>query len=183
MAALILVAPAKAVASFILRKGVLKAGKKYGPKLIEKGKNYINKNKLILSGNKVIKPKKGTIKTVRPVNKKTTTKKTTTKKTPVKKTTPTGTTKPGAKSKVPGLIIGVGTLGGGAMLMKSGGDKGKGGSGMTFSQAFAKARKEKGKLSTFSYKGKMYSTATMEDVKKAGFDNLKDYLNAKKKKK
>ena len=113
--------------------------------------------------------------------KKTTTKKTTTKKTPTKTTTPTGTTKPGTKSKVPGLIIGVGTLGGGAMLMKSGGDKGKGGSGMTFNQAFAKARKEKGKLSTFSYKGKMYSTATMEDVKKAGFDNLKDYLNAKKK--
>ncbi len=114
--------------------------------------------------------------------KKTTTKKTTTKKTPVKKTTPTGTTKPGTKSKVPGLIIGVGTLGGGAMLMKSGGDKGKGGSGMTFNQAFAKARKEKGKLSTFSYKGKMYSTATMDDVKKAGFDNLKDYLNSKKNK-
>ena len=65
--------------------------------------------------------------------------------------------------------------------MKSGGDKGTGGGGMTFNQAFAKARKEKGKLSTLSYKGKMYSTATMEDVKKAGFDNLKDYLNAKKK--
>ena len=114
--------------------------------------------------------------------KKTATKKTTTKKTPVKKTTPTGTTKPGTKSKVPGLIIGVGTLGGGAMLMKSGGDKGKGGSGMTFNQAFAKARKEKGPASTFSYKGKMYSTATMDDVKKAGFTSLKDYLNAKKKK-
>ena len=182
MPALILVAPAKTVASFILRKGLLKAGKKYGPKLIEKGKNYINKNKLILSGNKVITPKKGSIKTVRPVNKKTTTKKTTTKKTPVKKTTPTGTTKPGAKSKVPGLIIGVGTLGGGALLMKGGGDKGTGGSGMTFNQAFAKARKEKGKNATFSYKGKMYSTATMDDVKKAGFDNLKDYLNSMKKK-
>ena len=59
--------------------------------------------------------------------------------------------------------------------------KGKGGGDMTFNQAFAKARKEKGPTSTFSYKGKMYSTATMEDVKKAGFDNLKDYLNAKKK--
>ena len=66
--------------------------------------------------------------------------------------------------------------------MKSGGDKDKGGSGMTFNQAFAKARKEKGPTSTFSYKGKMYSTATMDDVKKAGFTNLKDYLNAKKKK-
>jgi len=44
------------------------------------------------------------------------------------------------------------------------------------------ARKEKGKNATFSYKGKMYSTATMDDVKKAGFDNLKDYLNSMKKK-
>ena len=135
-------------------------------------KSFLNKNP------RVTKKKTTTKKTT---TKKTTTKKTTTKKTPTKTTTPTGTTKPGTKSKIPGLIIGVGTLGGGAMLMKSGGDKGKGGSGMTFNQAFAKARKEKGKLSTFSYKGKMYSTATMEDVKKAGFDNLKDYLNAKKK--
>ena len=28
----------------------------------------------------------------------------------------------------------------------------------------------------------MYSTATMDDVKKAGFTNLKDYLNSKKNK-
>ena len=167
-----------AAANFIVRKGVAKATKKYTSALISKAKKYITKNKLIASGNKVIKPKKGQIKTT----KKTTTKKTTTKKTPVKKTTPTGTTKPGAKSKVPGLIIGIGTLGGGAMLMKGGGDKGTGGSGMTFNQAFAKARKEKGKNATFSYKGKMYSTATMDDVKKAGFDNLKDYLNSMKKK-
>ena len=163
-----------AAANFIVRKGVAKATKKYTPALISKAKKYITKNKLIASGNKVIKPKKGQIKTTK--------KTTTTKKTPVKKTTPTGTTKPGAKSKVPGLIIGIGTLGGGALLMKGGGDKGTGGSGMTFNQAFAKARKEKGKNATFSYKGKMYSTATMDDVKKAGFDNLKDYLNSMKKK-
>jgi hypothetical protein len=167
-----------AAANFIVRKGVAKATKKYTPALISKAKKFITKNKLIASGNKVIKPKKGQIKTT----KKTTTKKTTTKKTPTKTTTPTGTTKPGAKSKVPGLIIGIGTLGGGALLMKGGGDKGTSGSGMTFNQAFAKARKEKGKNATFSYKGKMYSTATMDDVKKAGFDNLKDYLNSMKKK-
>jgi hypothetical protein len=167
-----------AAANFIVRKGVAKATKKYTPALISKAKKFITKNKLIASGNKVIKPKKGQIKTT----KKTTTKKTTTKKTPTKTTTPTGTTKPGAKSKVPGLIIGVGTLGGGALLMKGGGDKGTSGSDMTFNQAFAKARKEKGKNATFSYKGKMYSTATMDDVKKAGFDNLKDYLNSMKKK-
>ena len=139
-------------------------------------KSFLNKTK-----NPRIPTKKTTTK--KTTTKKTTTKKTTTKKTPTKTTTPTGTTKPGTKSKVPGLIIGVGTLGGGAMLMKSGGDKGKGGSGMTFNQAFAKARKEKGKLSTFSYKGKLYSTATEDDYKKAGFDNLRDYLNAMKKKK
>ena len=170
MAALLLVAPVKEVASFILRKGVLKAGRKYGPKLIEKGKNYINKNKLILSGNKVITPKKGSIKTVRPVNKKTTTK----------KTAPTGTNKPGAKSKVPAFIVAAGTIGGGAALMTSNKDK-KSGSGMTFKEAFAKARKEKGKLATFTYKGKSYSTATADDVKKAGFKSLREYLNAKKK--
>ena len=115
--------------------------------------------------------------------KKTTTKKTTTKKTPTKKTTTTGTTKPSTKSKVPGIIIGVGAIGGGAALMKSGGDKVKSGGDMTFGQAFAKARKEKGSAATFSYKGKMYSTATMDDVKKAGFSSLKDYLNSKKNKK
>ena len=152
-----------------LAKGFLT---KNATKINNAQKSFLNKNP------RVTKKKTTTKKTT---TKKTTTKKTTTKKTPTKTTTPTGTTKTGTKSKVPGLIIGVGTLGGGAMLMKSGGDKGKGGSDMTFNQAFAKARKEKGKLSTFSYKGKMYSTATMEDVKKAGFDNLKDYLNAKKK--
>ena len=214
MPALILVAPMKIVASFILRKGVVKAGKKYAPKLINQAKQYIKKNKLILSGNKVITPKKGQIKTVRPTNKKSTTTKkinpnknqgkpttgTTKPGTASKNTKPTtgttkpgtrgkntkpttGTTKPGTKSKIPALIIGAGTLGGGAMIIKSGGDKGKGESGMTFNQAFAKARKEKGKLSTFSYKGKLYSTATEDDYKKAGFDNLRDYLNAMKKKK
>ena len=181
------IAAVATVAKFLLRNGSLKAGAKYGMKQVDKAKKYIKDNKLTKANPTVVKTSTKKItatksKRVRPVNKKTTTKKTTTKKTPTKTTTPTGTTKPGAKSKVPGLIIGVGTLGGGALLMKGGGDKGTGGSGMTFNQAFAKARKEKGKNATFSYKGKMYSTATMDDVKKAGFDNLKDYLNSMKKK-
>jgi len=52
----------------------------------------------------------------------------------------------------------------------------------SFNEAFKKARKEKGKDSTFTYKGKSYSTVTMDDVKSAGFDTLKEYLNNKKKK-
>ena len=136
MPALILVAPMMTVASFILRKGVVKAGKKYGPKLINKAKQYIKKNKLILSGNKVIKPKKSQIKTVRPTNKKpTTTKKInpnknegkpTTKPTTKPKTTTTGTnkpvtgtTKPGTKSFAgKGAAIGGGLVGA-AILIKS----------------------------------------------------------------
>ena len=106
---------------------------------------------------------------------------TTTTKNTTKNTTPTGTNKPGAKSKVPAFIVAAGTIGGGAALMTSNKDK-KSGSGMTFKEAFAKARKEKGKLATFTYKGKSYSTATADDVKKAGFKSLREYLNANKKK-
>ena len=105
---------------------------------------------------------------------------TTTTKNNTKNTTPTGTNKPGAKSKVPAFIVAAGTIGGGAALMTSNKDK-KSGSGMTFKEAFAKARKEKGKLATFTYKGKSYSMATADDVKKAGFKTLREYLNAKKK--
>ena len=51
----------------------------------------------------------------------------------------------------------------------------------SFGEAFRKARKEKGTDSTFVWKGNTYSTVTMDEVKKAGFDNLTQYLNAKKK--
>ena len=39
--AIILAAPLMTVATFILRKGSVKAAKKYGPKLIKKAKDYI----------------------------------------------------------------------------------------------------------------------------------------------
>lgn len=52
----------------------------------------------------------------------------------------------------------------------------------TFAQAFKKARKEKGPDSTFTFKGKQYSTVTMDDVTKAGFKTHREYLNAMKKK-
>ena len=59
----------------------------------------------------------------------------------------------------------------------------KSGSGpSTFGAAFKKARKEKGPNSTFTFKGKQYSTVTMDDVTKAGFKTHREYLNAMKKK-
>ena len=53
----------------------------------------------------------------------------------------------------------------------------------TFGEAFKKARKSKGPNATFTYKGKKYSTVTKDQIKKAGYSNLRDYLNAQKKKK
>jgi len=53
----------------------------------------------------------------------------------------------------------------------------------TFGEAFKKARKEKGPNSTFNYKGKKYSTVTQDQVKKAGYSTLRQYLNAGGKKK
>lgn len=50
-----------------------------------------------------------------------------------------------------------------------------------FKTAFKEARKEG--LENFMYGGKKFSTATAEDVKAAGYDNLKDYLNSRFKKK
>ena len=52
----------------------------------------------------------------------------------------------------------------------------------TFGQAFREARKEKGPDAVFTYKGKQYSTVTEDQYKKAGFNSLREYLNAKKKK-
>jgi hypothetical protein len=52
----------------------------------------------------------------------------------------------------------------------------------TFAQAFREARKEKGPDAVFTYKGKKYSTVTEDQYKKAGFNSLREYLNAKKKK-
>jgi hypothetical protein len=121
-------------------------------------------------------------KVTKNLNKNTNKNTTTTTKNTTKNTTTTGTTKPGAKSKIPAFIVAAGTIGGGAALMTSNKDKNSG-SGITFKEAFAKARKEKGKLATFTYKGKSYSTATEDDYKKAGYKSLREYLNAMKKKK
>jgi len=221
---LILAAPLMTVATFILRKGTVKAAKRYGPKLIKKAKDYIKKNKLILSGNKVIKPPKKSIKTVRKVNKKPKKKdsfdeelkkkegtknfnknnkninkntKNTTKNTTKnnKNTTKNKEDKPIKENiqtksqlekslKNKKVITGAAIIGGGLALpfLKTGGGKKSGTEPSTFGAAFKKARKEKGPNSTFTYKGKQYSTVTMDQVRKAGFNTLREYLNAQKKK-
>ena len=227
---LILAAPLMTVATFILRKGTVKAAKRYGPKLIKKAKDYIKKNKLILSGNKVIKPPKKSIKTVRKVNKKPNkkdsfdeelkkkegtknfnknnkninknTKNTTKNTTKNNKNTTKNTTKNKNKEDKPinqniqtkpqlekslknkKMITGAAIIGGGLALpfLKTGGGKKSGTEPSTFGAAFKKARKEKGPNSTFTYKGKQYSTVTMDQVRKAGFNTLREYLNAQKKK-
>tara|TARA_Y100000114_G_C11589702_1_gene245139 strand:- start:13 stop:441 length:429 start_codon:yes stop_codon:yes gene_type:complete len=104
--------------------------------------------------------------------KKPTPKKTVAKKTTAKKTT-TKTIKP--KGRLSGLLVGGATLIGGLSALRN---KPK-----TFGEAFKKARKSKGPNATFTYKGKKYSTVTKDQIKKAGYSNLRDYLNAQKKKK
>ena len=104
--------------------------------------------------------------------KKATPKKTVAKKTTAKKTT-TKRIKP--KGRLSGLLVGGATLIGGLSALRN---KPK-----TFGEAFKKARKDKGPNATFTYKGKKYSTVTKDQIKKAGYSNLRDYLNAQKKKK
>tara|TARA_X000001382_G_C3174587_1_gene180656 strand:+ start:1042 stop:1836 length:795 start_codon:yes stop_codon:yes gene_type:complete len=259
------VAAIPTVASFLMRMGATKAAKKYAPKLLKQARAYIKKNKLILSGNKVIKPKKGSIKTVRPTNKKPTTKKdsfdealkkkegaakfnklnkTVQTKNPKIKTknkinkapkayvdkfgnphrtaagadranklnkNPRIKTKNKTKNKKKNKIddtktvtnvnktpvvapkikkvakIGAGLVLGGlavdqASKVLSNMGKTSDSGPSTFAAAFKKARKEKGPNSTFTYKGKQYSTVTVDQYQKAGFNSLREYLNAQKKK-
>ena len=78
------------------------------------------------------------------------------------------------KGRIGLLAAGIGTVIGGTAALRN---KPK-----SFGEAFKKARKSKGPNSTFTYKGKKYSTVTKDQIKKAGFTNLRDYLNSKKKK-
>jgi len=104
--------------------------------------------------------------------KKTTPKKTTPKKTTAKKTT-TKTIKP--KGRLSGLLVGGATLIGGLSALRN---KPK-----TFGEKFKQERRKQGTDGVFTYKGKKYSTVTKDDLKRAGYTNLRDYLNAKNKKK
>ena len=228
--ALILAAPLLTVARVILSKGVRQASKKYGPKLIQKTKDYIKKNKIIWDGKKIVKqPKGSTIKTVRPTNKKTkTTKKDSfdealkkkegaakfnklnktvktknpklkvknNKKVNAPKNKKVDDSKLVSKVNKPTVIapnlkkaakVGAGIVLTGLAIppiskVLNNMSKSKGSEPSNFAAAFRKARKEKGTDSTFTYKGKLYSTVTMDEVKKAGFNTLREYLNAKKKK-
>ena len=105
------------------------------------------------------------MKQLKKIANKTTPKKTTPKKTSAKKI---------PKGRI-GALIGGGTLliGGLSMLR----NKPK-----TFGEKFKKAR-AKGERTVFYYKGKKYSAVTKDDLKRAGYTNLRDYLNAKNKKK
>ena len=78
------------------------------------------------------------------------------------------------KGRIGLLAAGIGTVITGANALRN---KPK-----SFGEAFKKASKSKGPNSTFTYQGKKYSTVTKDQIKKAGFTNLRDYLNSKKKK-
>lgn len=122
------------------------------------------------------------------LNKKKSTKKTTTKKTDDTKTV-SNVNKPPmvAPNLKKAAKIGAGVVLGGlaidqASKVLNNMSKSKVSEPSNFAAAFRKARKEKGTDSVFTYKGKQYSTVTMDEVKKAGFNTLREYLNAKKKK-
>jgi len=117
------------------------------------------------------------------------TKKTTTKKTTTKKENKAQISDDAAKQQKKISTMKTGLFAGAAattalpFLTKGPSNKKSKASGpSSFGQAFREARKEKGTDSVFTYKGKQYSTVTMDEVKKAGFNTLREYLNAKKKK-
>jgi len=220
-----------AVAGLIARVGVTKAAKKYAPKLIKEATAYIKKNKLIFDGKKLIKPPKGSIKTVtkKPTKKINVVKKSKNPRSPKKdkkdsfdeqlkkkegaknfnkrnkdainprspkNKKKTDDSKLVEKVNKPPIIapkikkaakIGTGVVLGGLALDQASKilgnmSKSKDSGPSTFGAAFKKARKEKGPNSTFTFKGKQYSTVTMDQVKKAGFNSLNEYLNAQRKK-
>ena len=102
-----------------------------------------------------------------------------TKKAPAKpraKAKPVPAKTPTTKQKVGAAAITAGVIGGGMAGKKKDMDK------MSFNEAFKSARKELGTDKTFTWRGKKYSTVTMDEVKKAGFDTLAEYNRSKSKK-
>lgn len=83
---------------------------------------------------------------------------------------------PTTKQKIGAGAITAGVIGGGLAGKKPDMDK------MSFNEAFKSARKELGTDKTFTWRGKKYSTVTMDEVKKAGFDTLAEYNRSKTKK-
>ena len=117
--------------------------------------------------------------------KKATPKKVTPKKA-APKAAPKKDTRPFFKKKrfiVPGVIGGASLLPGDGDDKKSKDNKKEGSNAsMSFDQAFKAARKEMGTDKVFTWRGKKYSTVTMDEVKKAGFKTLAEY-NANKRSK
>jgi len=103
-----------------------------------------------------------------------------TKKAPAKKPSakakPVPAKTPTTKQKIGAAAITAGVIGGGLAGKKPDMDK------MSFNEAFKAARKELGTDKTFTWRGKKYSTVTMDEVKKAGFDTLAEYNRSKTKK-
>lgn len=102
-----------------------------------------------------------------------------TKKAPAKpsaKAKPVPAKTPTTKQKIGAGAITAGVIGGGMAGKKPDMDK------MSFNEAFKSARKELGTDKTFTWRGKKYSTVTMDEVKKAGFDTLAEYNRSKTKK-
>ena len=88
---------------------------------------------------------------------------------PVKKTPTTG--QKATAAGITGGVIAAGTLG-----KKKDMDK------MSFNEAFKTARAKLGTDKTFTWRGKKYSTVTMDEVKKAGFNTLAEYNRSKQSK-
>jgi len=116
--------------------------------------------------------------------KKTTTKKTTTKKENKAQISDDAAKQQKNLNKMGTTLFAAGTAATVLPFLNKGpsNKKSKASGPSSFGQAFREARKEKGTDSIFTYKGKQYSTVTMDEVKKAGFNTLREYLNAKKKK-
>ena len=108
-------------------------------------------------------PKKITSRNIRRRNKSVV------KPVPVKKTPTTG--QKAAAAGITGGVIAAGTLG-----KKKDMDK------MSFNEAFKTARAKLGTDKTFTWRGKKYSTVTMDEVKKAGFNTLAEYNRSKQSK-
>ena len=132
-----------------------------------------------------VAPKKTPKATPKVAPKKATPKKAAPKKA-APKAAPKKDTRPFFKKKrfiVPGVIGGASLLPGDGDDKKSKDDKKEGSNAsMSFDQAFKSARKEMGTDKVFTWRGKKYSTVTMDEVKKAGFKTLAEY-NANKRSK
>ena len=155
----------------LLKKGTKEAPKKRG----RPPKSATAKPKATPPKSATAKPKAtGVTKKQSPkatgVTKKAPAKKPSAKAKPVPAKTPT------TKQKIGAGAITAGVIGGGLAGKKPDMDK------MSFNEAFKAARKELGTDKTFTWRGKKYSTVTMDEVKKAGFDTLAEYNRSKTKK-